>query len=72
METIEKYFTHIRTNISSYDGDEVIQLIDTFGPVLINHLTDEIETLEPKKMKEIFDDPMEAKQIIIKMIKWIV
>jgi hypothetical protein len=72
LQTIEKYFINVKNITSTYSGEKVVELIDTFGPVLIKHLTDEIETLEPQKMKEIFEDPMEAKEISTNMVKWIV
>jgi hypothetical protein len=72
FETIEKYFTQIQKEPASYDCEKVVGLIEEFGPVFLQHLCDEIETLDPEKMNKLFKDPSEAKDIIDKMVKWIV
>ena len=72
FEAIEKYFTHIQREPDFYDGEKVGGLLDEFGPVFLTHLCDEIETLDPEKMNKLFKDPSEAKDIIDRMVKWIV
>jgi hypothetical protein len=72
FETIEKYFTHVQKEPDSYDCEKVVGLIDEFGPVFLQHLCDEIETLDPEKMHKLFKDASEAKDIIQRMVEWIV
>lgn len=46
MGKIEEYIHHCLTGTDKYNGDHLVSLIDVFGPILREHLADEIETLE--------------------------
>ena len=72
FEEVEDYFLKVQKDPSIYDGAKVIAMLDEFGCTFIDHLNDEIHTLDPEKMKKIFADPMEAKEIDGRMVKWIV
>jgi hypothetical protein len=55
---------------SKYDGDKIIEMIEGFGDPLNNHLNDEIATLHPEILKQIFNSPDEAKVLVEQMVKW--
>jgi len=72
FEQVEAFFHRIREDPSNYDGAKVIAMIDGFGEGLVAHLRDEIDTFAPVNMRKIFDDPLEAKAVNEKAVKWIV
>jgi len=72
FEAIEQYFREVQKDPKTYNCHKVISLLNKFGPIFLQHLNDEIETLAPEKMRLIFKDPMEAKAIDKKMVQWIV
>jgi|SRR5277367_4309414 len=72
FEALEAYFSQVQKDPSVYDREKAVAMLDEFGCTFVDHLNDEIRTLEPEKMRKIFADPMEAKEIDTRMVKWIV
>jgi hypothetical protein len=71
MEKLERYANEVKTDPTKYDGHKVIEMIEEFGPVLHAHLNDEIDTLNPAILSQIFKTQDEAKEIIDKTMKWV-
>ena len=72
LEAIEQYFKEVQSDPDKYSGEKVLGMISQLGPIFIKHLNDEIATLDPDKLKTIFNDPKEAKVINDRLVKWIV
>jgi hypothetical protein len=72
FHTMEEYFTHVQKDPSVYDGNKVTAIIEQFGGVFCTHLTEEIDTLEPSKMRAIFPVEEEFKKIHTEMMEWII
>jgi len=72
FEAVEFYFLEVQKDPAMYESAKVVAMLDEFGGIFIDHLNDEIGTLNPEKMKKIFKNPMEAKEINDRMVKWVV
>jgi hypothetical protein len=72
LEAMEKYFGDVQKNPSVYDGNKVIELIETFGDIFCNHLREEIKTLERSKLMTIFPDVEDLKKLWKEMMDWII
>ena len=70
--TMESYFTQVKKDPSIYDAKRVTGMIENFGNVFTRHLREEISTLEPSRMREIFPVQQELKETLDKMVEWIV
>ena len=69
---LEAYLTEVEPDPSKYDGKKIIDMIDRFGPPLVIHLNDEIDTLGPDVLENVFKSPDEANEITERMVKWAV
>ena len=72
LEALEIYFNQVQTDPSVYEGGKVTDMLDQFGSIFLQHLNDEIRTLEPENMRKIFKDPQEAKEIDKRLVAWVV
>jgi hypothetical protein len=72
FHTMEEYFTHVQKDPSVYDGDKIQAMIEKFGAVFCLHLTEEIETLEPNKMRIIFPVEEDLRKVHTEMVDWVV
>jgi hypothetical protein len=63
FEEVESYFGKVQKDPSLYDGNKVRAMIEKFGAVFTNHLTEEIGTLERSNLGAIFPDVNELKKI---------
>jgi hemerythrin-like domain-containing protein len=72
FEVMETYFNQVRKNPSSYQPKTVTDMIEKFGEVFSRHLREEIDTIEPDKIRELFPVEAELKEILDKMVEWIV
>jgi len=46
LEAFDQYITALKAGKENYDGKKVCTIIDSFGPTLVSHLTEEIATIE--------------------------
>lgn len=46
LEAFQACYEAFVTGKEKYDGDKLVRLIDAFGPTLVQHLGDEISTLQ--------------------------
>jgi hypothetical protein len=72
FESLEAYFGRVRQDPSIYDGEKVRAMIEEFGAVFVNHLHQEIETLERSKLVAIWPDEEELKKLWETMMAWII
>jgi hypothetical protein len=72
LQAVDSYFGQVLKDPAIYEGGKVVAMLDEFGCIFVDHLNDEIGTLEPANMRKIFKDPKEAKEIDQKMVQWIV
>jgi len=63
FDALDTYFRNVRKDPSSYDGIMVRTMIDQFGGVFVQHLHEEIGTLERSKLVAIFPNEGELKKI---------
>lgn len=68
---MEVYLTEVERDPSKYDGKKIIDMIDQFGPPLVIHLNDEIDTLGPDVLENVFKSPDEANEVAERIVKWI-
>ncbi|KAJ7285152.1 hypothetical protein C8J57DRAFT_1290571 [Mycena rebaudengoi] len=54
LEDLEKYFNEVHAGTATYSGPKVIEKLDSFSELLVQHLRDEIPTLESSKMRAAF------------------
>jgi hypothetical protein len=69
---MEEYFTLIQNDPSVYDGEKIQGMIEDFGDVFCRHLTEEIDTLEPNKMRIIFPVEDDFRQVQTEMMDWVI
>jgi len=67
---LEIYLTEAQLDLSKYDGKKIMEMLDQFGPPLLTHLNDEIDTLGPDVLRKVFKSPEEANEIAERMVKW--
>jgi hypothetical protein len=72
FEEMETYFGKVQKNPSLYDGNKVRGIIEKFGAVFTNHLTEEITTLERSNLIAIFPDINDLKKIWVEQIDWVI
>lgn len=72
LGAIEQYFKEVQIDSKKYSSEKILGMINHMGPIFIKHLNDEIATLDPEKLRTIFNDPKEAKEINDRLVKWIV
>jgi Hemerythrin HHE cation binding domain len=72
FETMDKYFNAVRKNPSIYDGKQVQSIIEKFGDVFCKHLTEEIDTIKPAKIRELFPEEQDFKDVVNEFTKYIV
>ncbi len=59
LAELKTYLDSVEAGGEKYDGQRVVDILDSFAPVLVQHLTEEIETLTrlrrfgPEKMRDI-------------------
>ena len=70
LETLRDYCAQVQKTPSTYDGDKVVTIIQSFGDSFCLHLHDEIDTLAPDKLRAIFPDHRDLKKTHVKMIRW--
>ncbi|KAJ7227378.1 hypothetical protein GGX14DRAFT_629689 [Mycena pura] len=54
LNDLEKYLKEVQAGKVSYNGTTIIEKLDTFSDSLVQHLADEIPTLESSKMRAAF------------------
>jgi hypothetical protein len=67
---LETYLTKAQVDPSKYDGKKIIEMLNQFGPPLVTHLNDEIDTLGPDVLDKVFKSAEEATEITERMVKW--
>ena len=67
---LETYLSEAQVDPSKYDGKKIIEMFEQFGPPLVTHLNDEIDTLGPDVLEKVFKSPEEANEITERMVKW--
>ena len=67
---LEAHLSQVQAGSSKYDGKKIIEMLDQFGPPLLIHLNDEIDTLGPDVLEKVFKNPEEANEITERMVKW--
>lgn len=72
FSALEGYFERVKVEPGWYDGEKVRGMIETFGPVFVRHLTDEIETITPRELAEIFPVEKDLEDNFKAMLAWIV
>jgi hypothetical protein len=72
MHSMEIYFTEVRQNPTIYDGKKVASMIEKFGPVFVLHMREEIGTLDPARLRDIFPVEEDMKLVWAEMTKWII
>lgn len=70
LEALRDYSIQVRSSPSTYDGNKVIALIESFGDTFCHHLHAEIDTLEPEKLRAIFPDQDDLKKTHMEMVKY--
>src|SRR5271170_4328145 len=70
LVSMEEYCKQVQTDPSKYNAETILQMLNEFGDLLYVHLNDEIETLEPDKMHQIFGSEHEAESVVEAMVKW--
>lgn len=69
---MEEYFTQVQKDPSVYDGDKIQAMIEKFGGIFCTHLTEEIDTLEPSKMRIIFPVEEDFRKVHTDMMDWVI
>jgi hypothetical protein len=46
LDALFKYVTECQASTQTYDGARIVKMIDDFGPILVEHLGDEIPTIQ--------------------------
>ena len=72
IEAMETYFTGVQRDPSVYNGQQVKDMIESFGDVFVSHLTHEIETLARDKLVAIFPVGSELQRVWEAMMKWVI
>jgi hypothetical protein len=72
FHAMETHFQEVQKNPSVYDGEKVARMIEHFGQVFVMHMREEIMTLDPTRMRNIFPVEQELKDAIKEMIDWVI
>jgi len=62
VEELEKYLKDVQEGKEMYDGQRIIDAIESFGDIMVQHLTDELETLNVDRIRAHFTEK-ELKQM---------
>ncbi|KAF8318885.1 hypothetical protein F5887DRAFT_1034339 [Amanita rubescens] len=62
VEELEKYLKDVQEGKDMYDGQRIIDAIESFGDIMVQHLTDELETLNVDRIRAHFTEK-ELKQM---------
>jgi len=55
-EQLEKYLKDVQEGKDKYDGKRIVDTIESFGDVMLEHLNAEVETLESSRMRAAFTE----------------
>ncbi|KAF7374753.1 Hemerythrin domain-containing protein [Mycena sanguinolenta] len=56
LDNLEAYLKGVQNGTETYNGRRIIELLDSFTDLLVEHLRDEIPTLESSKMRANFTE----------------
>ncbi|KAK2464023.1 hypothetical protein APHAL10511_003967 [Amanita phalloides] len=62
LNELENYLKDVQDGKAKYDGKLVVEKIESFGDIMVEHLRDEIATLEPERMRANYTEK-ELKQM---------
>ncbi|KAF8732650.1 hypothetical protein AX14_004095 [Amanita brunnescens Koide BX004] len=62
VEELEQYLKEVQEGKAKYDGKRIIDIVESFGDVMIQHLTEELATLDADRMRANFTEK-ELKQL---------
>jgi len=56
LEELQKYLEDAKAGKQEYDGALIVEKINSFGDIMVNHLNQEIPTLESSRLREKFTE----------------
>jgi len=69
LEALDTFAQHAQTDPSTYEGEKLRTIVEQFGSSFVQHLHDEIPTLEKSKLKVIFTEE-DFRRVWGTMINW--
>ncbi|KAF7313135.1 Hemerythrin domain-containing protein [Mycena kentingensis (nom. inval.)] len=51
LDALEKYLHSVQAGEAEYDGAKIRRMLDAFGDVLVQHLNEELKTLDPETLR---------------------
>jgi hypothetical protein len=69
---MEGYFNQVKKSPEIYDGNKIRKMIETFGPIFVKHLGEEIWTITPDNLAKIFPVEKDLEENFKAMLAWII
>ena len=70
LEELKHYCEAIQSGKKSYDPFRILQMLRSFAGPFSQHMHDEIDTLSPKQMANIFPNADDYRAVCDNMLKW--
>jgi hypothetical protein len=71
VSELETYFKQIKQTPEAYNPENVRSMIEKFGPVFVQHLTEEIPSIAPEILESIFPDKKDLLKIRLDGRNWV-
>jgi hypothetical protein len=72
LEALREYCLRVQKSPTMYDGNKVVTMVGAFGDDFVHHLHEEIDTLSPEKLRNIFPRAKDLEKTHNAMVRWII